>query len=401
MESLTFDELDQAPRYVHGGARVGNALRSAGLLAVEPSGLDSWRVTPTGKVGAAIVDGFHVVVTPKERVPIARLLFLLGYAADPGFLDHWSLGEQEPDLLSIIAESLARHSEVALALGPIQGYETMNEDLTTVKGRIDLATQIAQRQGRSYPIAVTYDDYTLNTPENRILLTALRRALRLPRLTSDTHARLRHSTGKLAGAEALRAGAPLPRWRPSRLNQRYVPALRFAEMLLRSDSPEAGTSGTPIAAFAVDMAKVFEDFLTVAVREALRSSGARCEGQREIHLDFARHVAMKPDLTLLRGAEVVGVVDAKYKLLRGETAHNADIYQMLAYCTALHLPEAWLVHASAIRGGGRGASTVIAEAGVTVHHWNLDLRRTPDDILADVAAFVAAATASGAGQLAA
>ena len=59
------------------------ALESTGLVRVRPVGNAVWQLIPRGRVGAVRIDDVDIVVTPK--VGIARLLFLLGYAADPGF----------------------------------------------------------------------------------------------------------------------------------------------------------------------------------------------------------------------------------------------------------------------------------------------------------------------------
>ena len=53
------------------------------------------------------------------------------------------------------------------------------------------------------------------------------------------------------------------------------------------------------------------------------------------------------------------VFDAKYKLASNTGDHaNADHYQMLAYCTALQVPVAWLIYAGGGRTSGAGSRTL-------------------------------------------
>ena len=59
---------------------------------------------------------------------------------------------------------------------------------------------------------------------------------------------------------------------------------------------------------------------------------------------------------------------------------HADIYQMLAYCTAADLSSGLLVYA----GEGESSAHKIKHAGKTIEVASLDLAGTPEDILAEV-----------------
>jgi hypothetical protein len=108
------------------------ALETSRLVQVLPVEPGRWRLLPRGRVGAVNLDGVDVVVTPK--VGIARLLFLLGYAADPGFRPDDVEGVPDDDLWPAIAETLCRHAERALGRGVLQGYVTEEDALPLVRG---------------------------------------------------------------------------------------------------------------------------------------------------------------------------------------------------------------------------------------------------------------------------
>src|SRR5262249_47873463 len=157
-------------------------------------------------------------------------------------------------------ESLIRQAEWALGPGVLQGYVSVDDSLPLVRGRIRFADQFALRPGLPLPIEVRFDEYAADIAENRILRSAFRRMMAVPRLPASARARLPHLDGRLAGVHVLPQGAPLPPWRPSRLNARYLPALRLAQLVLRNQSAEPGPGDVTMAAFVVNMAKVFEDF---------------------------------------------------------------------------------------------------------------------------------------------
>jgi hypothetical protein len=115
-------------------AAAAAALADTGLVEVRPAADGQWQLLPRGYVGAVRVDGLQVQVTPKEKVGLVRLLFLLGYARDPGFRPEDVTGAEEPDLWPALAESLARLTESALAGGVLQDYQTVDEALSEVLG---------------------------------------------------------------------------------------------------------------------------------------------------------------------------------------------------------------------------------------------------------------------------
>lgn len=385
LRSVTLDELDTCGELAELSTAEARALVGTDLVEARPEGDGVWRLLPRGKVGAVRVDDFQVEVTPKDKVGLAHLLFLLGYASDPGFRPEHVAGQRDAELWPAMAYSLAQAVDRALARGVVQGYRTTDEALKTIRGRIRFGDQIRARPGMLVPIEVTFDEFTVDTAENRILRAALRMMLSVPRLRSDVRRRLLHLDSRLEGVEVVASGASIPAWVPSRLNERYQPALRIAEIVLRNGAAKPGDDGLQVASFVVTMWKVFEDFVTVALTEALASLTGRTQAQLPAYLagpgDWRRGtVPINVDVVHLRpdGAPAV-VFDAKYKVASA-TGHyaNADHYQMLAYCTALKVPRAWLIYA----GGGEVARVRrIKNTTVEVVECPLNLAANPAAIL--------------------
>lgn len=372
------------------GCRLSDAqwrsLHASRLVNVVPTGGGSVALAPSGRVGAVRVGNLQVEVWPKEKVKLAHLLFMLGYAADPGFRPEAIDADAYDDLWPALAESLARLVERALLGGVLQGYRSVEESSNVVRGRIRVADQLRRRPGQIYPTEITYDEYMTDIAENQILRTALRRMRAVPRLRPGASARLSHLDNRLDGVAVLRRGAPLPGWRPTRLNARYVPALRLAELVIRSTSAQVGEGGVEIAAFVVSMWKVFEDFVTTALREAIAGRGRRAVPQKrwwfdEPRADRASRVPMAIDLLEYGDAGPLMVYDAKYKATSGDGRYpNADFYQMLAYCTTVGLDRAVLVYAQ----GGRPLDRRVANSSVTIREWPLDLSLSPAEMLASI-----------------
>jgi 5-methylcytosine-specific restriction enzyme subunit McrC len=220
----------------------GRRLAASGVVTAVPSPFRSgrWLVGSTGKVGAARVGDVEVRIKPK--VEIARLFFLLGYSTHgaawrPETVD---VGET-PDLVAAV-----------------------------LRGRLLESAQLARQHGLALPLEIRHDEFTTDIPEN--LRTACERMLLVPRVDFESSRMMRRLLRDFEDVTPLRQGDPIPAWQPSRLNARYQPAMRLAELVLRATSVEHVCGTVAVNGFLLDMPKLFEDFVTVALREAIESA---------------------------------------------------------------------------------------------------------------------------------
>jgi len=365
-------------------AEQGRRLAATEVVRAVPSPHQTglWDIAPAGKVGVARVGDLEVWIAPKLRID--RLLFLLGDAANPkGWQDETVRLDVRRDLVAAIAQPLWRQTERAVRRGLLQGYRTVEETSLVLRGRLREADQLRRHYGLAIPMEVRHDDFTVDIPENQILLAAATRMLTVPRLDAESRQHLAGLRVRLADATRLIRGSQLPRWHPSRLNERYHTALRLAEIVWRATAPEHTPGAVAANGFLLDLPKIFEDFVTVAMTEHLRSRHAGTGiPQYRCHLDEASTVHMRPDLVWERNGRPVAVIDAKYKRERPAGYPDADLYQMLAYCTALGLPVGHLVYAA---GSAEPARHVVRHAGIEIRCHTLDLAKPPAAVLAQLA----------------
>jgi 5-methylcytosine-specific restriction enzyme subunit McrC len=193
---------------------------------------------------------------------------------------------------------------------------------------------------------------------------------------------LRRLLREFADVTPLHRADLIPAWQPTRLNVRYHPALRLAELVLRATSAEHSSGSVTVTGFLFDMPVLFEQFVTVALREELETTrGGRVAAQDRHFLDHAAKVTLKPDIVWYRHGIPVAVADAKYKAEQPSGYPNADLYQMLAYCTALGLPSGHLIYA---RGAEEAARYVVRETGTEILAHALDLDCPPEVLLSEI-----------------
>ncbi|MFG3031723.1 McrC family protein [Streptomyces sp. NPDC048253] len=382
---------------------VGQALAAARIVDATPDPYTPgrWSLRAGSKVGAVTIavpgGGEAVTVRITPKVPVARLFFLLGHSLDPkgAWRDVQVSVAEHREVLPALAHAVERQVDRALRQGLLQGYRATEETALVVRGRIRESEQIRRRFGMTLPVEVAYDEFTTDIAENRILQAAVERLLRLPGVPREVRRRLSHQRARLADVSTIVRGQPLPGWQPTRLNSRYHHALHLARAVLDGASAEHAPGGLRVDGFLFDMNKLFEDFVTVALREAFRGTGHTARLQDPHHLDSAAAIRMKPDFVLYGvDGTPCAVADAKYKAEKRDGYPDSDLYQMLAYCTALGLREGHLVYA---KGNASHAAHQVRHAGILLHQHALDLDQEPSALLADIAAVARRMTDTGIG----
>lgn len=356
---------------------------------------DRWLVRATGEVGAAVLHGpvgVAVDLRVQPKVEIRRLLFLMGYAASAkAWRNDWVDLPQMHDLPAAVAEALVRLTDAALRSGLLQGYLTVEEAGMTVRGRVRHVDQARRHFGQVLPVEVTYDEFSIDITENRILKAATRRMLRVPGLLPVTRRRLLHVMHRLGEVSDLIPGQALPTWSATRLNSHYVPALRMADLVLSGSSFDLDRGPVRASGFMVSMPAIFEDFVTTALREILcaKRGGHAVLQDGRWRLDDEDQVRLRPDLVwypAVRGGSPGLVIDAKYKAEKVSGFPNPDVYQLLAYCTSLGLDRGHLVYAAGNEAGAlyRIPGAGLDGLGVVIRAHALDLDAEPGELLANV-----------------
>lgn len=92
---------------------------------------------------------------------------------------------------------------------------------------------------------------------------------------------------------------------------------------------------------------------------------------------------MTPDLEFRRRGTTVLLGDIKYKVTADARARNADCYQLLAYTTALDLPEGVLIYCLA-DGGRPERSVTVRHAGKVLHTRAIDLAGPPKAVAVEI-----------------
>ena len=360
------------------------ALRAAlpSLAIDSAAGVEGkWTLTPDSMIGAVEAGDLSVLIRPK--IGISQLLSLACYAigkvkfqsSDFDFPEEYAL----PDALALALGKAARR---AFLRGLLHGYIGREEALFTIRGRIRFDEQFRRRPGVLLPIEIRYDEFTDDILANRLVKAAAARLARAGLRSRRARNELRWVTGMLKGVS-------LCEWPPNsvpevtfdRLNEHYQDVITLSCLVLRRGEFQAHRGGVRASGFLMDMNAVFQEFVTVALREALGLSEKDFRERGILSLDTDDRVNLRPDLVWRRAGRHVFVGDAKYKSIANGRIPNADLYQILAYTTALDLPCGLLVYAA---GERRSASYTLRNSGTRLEVVALDLNGSLDDVLGSI-----------------
>lgn len=363
-------------------AEAAGALARTGAVQVSLDLENRIQLVSNSRVGVLQVGDFELRITPK--LPIRRLLWLIGYAIDPkGWRDEDQVGLLEADdLVKAIAVSFVAACNRALSHGLLRGYRVAEEATVTLRGRLREADQVRRRRLVALPLEVRYDDYTVDVPENQLLLSAALRLRHLTGLPRNTRGALHRIVALMGEVTPIVPGQKPPAPRFDQLNRHYRPAIELALLILSGRSLEQPPGATIAAGFLFDLNLVFEQWLATALREALAPYWGYLRSQWPGYLDVEKSVRMRPDLVWERSGKPIGVLDAKYKSLGLEAnGSNSDLYQMLAYCTVLGLHSGHLVYAA---GEQQPGHCLVVKTGITISTWALHLGESTPALLGEV-----------------
>lgn len=313
--------LPQPPLYF--GGMDGHTLFARQWVGVVE--VEGVRVEIYPKLDAALLDG----AAPDEAIADTALRALLPMLDAASFGD-WietgraALGETALSFPDVWAFLLGKHLSVELRRGLVSNYLPHNGDLSAVRGKVAVSRQVGALFNRMDRVACEWDEFTPDTPFNRLLkcaCTQLKKRASHPvarGLLGDCAFAL-EDAGDVSPQTALRETERLI-W--TRGSERFRPAFELARRLLQDLSPELEGGDAGSWAFLVDMNAVFEGFCRAALEARF---GAVVEEQVNVGTLFRgpNRTRQLADFLWSRGDER-WIGDAKWKLLGSKAPTLTD-----------------------------------------------------------------------------
>jgi 5-methylcytosine-specific restriction enzyme subunit McrC len=226
--------------------------------------------------------------------------------------------------------------------GLYQSYIEHQDNLSVFKGRLSVHQHLRANLASPSHVFCRYSQQTHDIEDNQIIKWTIRVLLSVFPWSVGTVHSLRANFHQFEAVSLIRPDRSAFRNRHyHRLNEDYRLLHDLCRLFLdkKSISERPGTIG--FRGFLLDMNELFEQFVSAAFQVVGHRSRFLVASQAPAYLSLYP-VRIRPDITIRAGHTVTAIVDAKYKR-RFDVYDNPDVYQMLAYATALKCPHTFLV----------------------------------------------------------
>lgn len=308
----------------------------------------------------------------------ARLVKMLDVALGLKLGDGQALAmaRQKETLLDILIRLFADRLLAEARRGLPRAYVAQEEDLTALRGRLDVNRQFTQNAVRPDRLACRFDTLMPDTPLLRVMkacVVMLRRHARL----LETQRRLDELRFLLAEVGDVPVSAlPWTQVRIDRTNRRWETLYGLAKLFLKREwqrtnhDAKAGQGITLLFA----MNDLFEAYIAALARRALRGSDMTVHAQGGLRYCLMeegeggkQRFQTTPDILVKRDGQVVSVIDTKWKMIgrnpedKKRGVSQSDVYQMMTYARLYKCRDVMLLYP---HHAGLGAEALDAGYGM-------------------------------------
>lgn len=253
------------------------------------------------------------------------------------------LASQDQDLLEIFMTVFATRLSAKVRQGLTRRYQRHEDVLPRLRGKLNVTQQFTRLVAYPDRLACEYDEFTADTPLNRLLLCAVQTLRRVTTL-SRTQRLFSEIATQFDGVQALDIGTALKS--PVLIDRRqseWRVIERLARLLLNTQYQTIHGGPQEGVALLFDMNQLFEAYVARIAQKTLRPLGydVRTQGPQNY---LAAHIALngrhrgafatRPDIHV-SGNDKTVIMDTKWKRLddaqSAQGISQADAYQMYGY----------------------------------------------------------------------
>ncbi len=287
------------------------------------------------------------------QIPIRNLWYLLLYAwGETPKSPYWAMldSEDAPSIDGMLASVLVRLMQQRVRIGLERNYTPQQQEIAGIRGRVQFAQSIKQRSFTRQHAVCQFDEYTIDIPENRIILstlTWLSHSGEFGKQTQKTKAlkhQVRQTMRLMGGVQTLPlTPAFIQRTLQQRHDRDYHVMLSICAYLLQRRMPTETAGQTRFQNLPKDdlrLYAVFEKFVANFYRYHL--ADWHVQPQKTLTWPTAKHPnlpTMRPDLVLEQHTSGrIIVLDTKFTANSLRTNYYGNnrfdsnhLYQMYAY----------------------------------------------------------------------
>jgi 5-methylcytosine-specific restriction enzyme subunit McrC len=288
------------------------------------------------------------IMSIAPAIPVENIYFLFCYAWNR-FEEARSIpigGTASPDLPNLLGRVLLHGARALLRRGLDRNYQDWSEEISTVRGRIELGASLQLQARNVRKLVCEFDELSHELLHNQIIKASLKRLSRAPTIDPKLAHELATTAQRMPGVSDIRLErSAFARVQLHRNNAYYDLLLKVAELAFDCLLPDAAAGGYAFHEVLRDeakMARVFEDFVRNFYRTeqnefAVLPLTIRWDAEELSTTGTGRLPAMIADIYLKSPRRRL-IIDTKYyaKALQqsqhgSESFQSGNLYQLFAY----------------------------------------------------------------------
>jgi 5-methylcytosine-specific restriction enzyme subunit McrC len=273
-----------------------------------------------------------------------------------------AIDSQSHTLLEILIQAFADKLLAEVRRGLPRQYQPFEDDLPSLRGRLDVTLQFTRNAVRPDRLACRFDQLDADTPLMRVMAAAVVYLGKFAQF-SETRRKLDELRFVLVDIPLTPIGRlPWKQVRINRTNRRWESLFHLAQLLLRRDWQATHHDSKAPEGFTLlfPMNDLFEKYIVAMIRKSFAGTdihvidqgGHRaCLGQYSgKHLESGKVFSTRPDIILRRQDKILSIIDTKWKKLSTDPldkkhgVSQADVYQLMAYARLYPTPELMLLY---------------------------------------------------------
>lgn len=274
-------------------------------------------------------------------IPVQNIYYMLSYAfrilREQGYRSIAT--ESFHNTADLMAEILIRGTSVQIKRGLGRQYVTQTEELSTLRGKIDIAQSVKKQTIRNKKMICNYDELSVNEKNNQIIKSTLVLLLKAD-ITKDRKKKIRKLLVYFSEVDVL--DLRRVNWRISynRNNHAYQMLVSICHMITKGLLHTNENGDTKVMDFLDEqrMCRLYEKFILEYYRREfpqISASSSEISWQVDDGVNAMLPV-MRTDI-MLQYQEKILIIDAKYyqRIMQTnfdrESIHSGNLYQIFAY----------------------------------------------------------------------
>ena len=236
-------------------------------------------------------------------------------------------------VLDVVLHQFMDEVERIMHVGLVKAYRRVEDNRTSLKGRLVLSKHIVKNIVHQERFYVEYTTYDRNHIFNRLLYKALR-VIQDIAASNDVILRAKRLAFEFPELEDIvPTEALFNRLCFDRKTEDYRNAMALAKLILLNYMPNMTYQrGNSVVALMFDMNKLWEEYVYIILKRQLADYTVSAQRYKDFWQSNTKgRKTVRPDIVIQKDGKCVAVLDTKWKIPYDGKPGDADLKQMFVY----------------------------------------------------------------------